>query len=281
MHRVGRSLMCPHCGGSETTWQSINMQGRVGYFFKQTDDPFEKVRCTCGTSFTALDAALDQSPFTRWAAVSTHVEIGAIDVTPGERGEVQLSAPFDIIGVIHITPQAPMYAVHEELYRDRMGIVTAPIRNSSASTTPPAVAWMIYGVRNENNLPVWWLHLFAAVSNAANGQFKTALVDYATAFEVYIDVFLRERLTAKYGANVAGHILDRTDKVAERVKVPLELATGSRFSTNTTLYQAWDTKVRKPRNDLAHGNRLPIGPLDVEDAHQAVCQAINWIEALP
>jgi hypothetical protein len=285
MHRSGRALECPQCSASETAWASQEMRKRVGWFAHPTS-PFEVVTCTCGRSFTMLDAASHAHSFTRWAALSTHVEFGAVTMRPGEAVNIELTAPFDVVGPTNITLNMHepgfMLTAARPLAETQLTIMTSMAPGETLPPTAGTVVWAIHGIRDANSHPTWWLQLYAAMENAAKWNWKPALIDYASAFETYVETFLSRTLTQRYGQPMADYLLKEKKWIDDRVKGVMELATNHRLSerSNHAIYSAWDNDVRIPRNKLAHGDAVPITGTEVEKAHQAVIKAIQWIETL-
>jgi hypothetical protein len=151
--------------------------------------------------------------------------------------------------------------------------------------------WHVYGLVELDSLPAWHVQYYSALTHLINGLFKPALLDYAIAFEIFIASFLRERLTTSFGASMTDYVLRRTEKIEERVKGLLEQACGQSMSSHTDVYQPWHSHtdvyqpwhdhVQRPRNHVAHGKPIVIDTAEAERAHQAIWQAIRWIESLP
>jgi len=148
--------------------------------------------------------------------------------------------------------------------------------------TPKAVAvsWSVYGLISIADLPAWFIQFYAAATHLVNGLYKPALLDYAVAFELFLESFLRMKLTARFGTIHAEYLLRKGWRVEDRCKDILQLATGHRMTDRNDVFQPWDIFVRRPRNELAHGQRIDIDNIAVESAHQATYQAIRWIETL-
>jgi hypothetical protein len=113
-----------------------------------------------------------------------------------------------------------------------------------------------------------------------NRLYKPALLDYAIAFEIFLEAYLRSRLNARLGPRATEAMLKENWRVRDRCKKVLRLATGYGMSDRNDVYQPWDVHVRKPRDDVAHGRKSTVKLEEAEKAHQAVYQAIRWIESL-
>jgi hypothetical protein len=146
---------------------------------------------------------------------------------------------------------------------------------------PVEVAWTVEGLRNIDCLPNWYVLFYGAVTNALSKLFKPALLDYATAFEAFLEEFLLKALTAQYDSDRVDILMRRFWRVEERCKDLLYIATGHRLTERPDIYDPWVKYVQKrPRNLLMHGENLPVDSDAIENAHQAVYQAIRWIEEI-
>ena len=114
--------------------------------------------------------------------------------------------------------------------------------------------------------------------HAHRGFFKAALMDYAIAFEIFIETFLRGKLSQGYDNDLADYLLNRTWRVTDRVSHLLRFAAGERLQDGPGVYEPWLESVCRPRNAIVHGQVLQVGEEEAENAHQAVYQAIRWIE---
>jgi len=268
-HRMGVSLTCSRCHISE--------REHPGTMSPVTTNPLDRIHCSaCGHIFTRLDALADPNSFTRWAAIATHMEAGQVDLRPGDYTTVKLASQFDAVGPLVVTAQGPTAAKASFTWGESVEIYTSRIPGQP-DDQPVGIAWLVYGIQESDKVPGWWVQLFAAIHSASEWRAKPAIIDYAGAFELFIETILNDTLTAKYSAAVAAHILNRTQAVAERVRTPLELAIGHQLTEDHTIHEAWVAKVRKVRNALSHGGGPAINPGDAEDAHQATIAAMAWI----
>ncbi len=268
-HRMGISLDCPACSTRE--------REHPGTLTPLTTDPLECIHCAaCGHTFTRLDALAHPISFARWAALATHMEAGRADLRPGDYAKVKLASHFDVVGPLVATAQGPILAKASLEWGEAVEIYTSRMPGHP-DDQPIGVAWLVFGIQESDKVPGWWLQLFAAIQSAADGRAKPAIIDYAGAFELFVETVLSDALTAKYDAEAADHILNRTQAVTERVRMPLELATGHQLTEDHVIYDAWTTKVKKVRNALAHGGGPPLNPGDAEEAHQATIAAMRWI----
>ena len=169
--------------------------------------------------------------------------------------------------------------VKESMIRkDGMTLLSSVFPNEAGDASEQQVSWLVHGLVDIDKLPTWYVHFYSAIAHAENGFCKPALLDYAVAFETFVETFLEEHLRQKYGSQVAEYLLRRTWHIEDRVKGLLELATEHRLSEREDVYQPWDKHVRGPRNDLSHGLSVSVNEEAVERAHQAVYQALRWIQ---
>ncbi len=257
-------IKCPTCGHTgrpgEVNFNSTS--GSEGHF----------VHCSCGTS-----------------------ESGKVGLSVGRSAEIKFSRKFDVIGETILVPYGTegfgFYV--KELYvgRDKMRILssiwttgeTVQMGIDPAATIPVQpveVGWSVCGLVDTDRLPTWRLHFYSAIIQHRNGLYRPSLLDYAVSFEVFLEAFLREKLTAKLGETTSDYLVRKVWRVEERAKELLELSSGKRFSDRSDVYQPWDEDVRQIRNRLSHGEIIPLSHADVEKAHQAVYQAIRWVSAL-
>jgi len=267
-------IKCEKCGRT----------GRPGEAGFRTTGKSDTVLCDCGNAL-GVESLRDQSilsvnAFCRLMGASNHLQCGELSIVPGRIARVTFQQPFDYPCRAYLTPVGGVIFVKElSLRRDGM-IILSSHENQPVSSEPISLNWLVYGLIEIDNLPSWYVHFYSGVSNAQNGLYKPALLDYAVSFEAFMENFLRVHLTRRYDQQIAEYLLDRTTHIQDRCKKILEIAIGHRLSERTDLYQPWDNHVREPRNRLMHGEKIPIDKNAVEKAHQAVYQAIRWIQSL-
>lgn len=270
-------IQCTDCG----------KRGRPGAAFNLSiDGATHRLHCNCGNAFDLPDprdqCILSDNVFVRLGALSNYQEGGFVDVTPGGSTKVTFRRAFDYPCRAFLAPLGNQAIYAKEAYLDSNCMVILAGRHAPDPDTAPAieVSWSVYGLVGIDVLPAWNVQFYAAATHLANNLFKPALLDYAGAFELFLEEYLRSRLERRFSADCAELILRKSWRVEDRCKDILELASGHRMTERVDVYQPWDIHVRKPRNDLAHGKRVPVGPADAENAHQATYQAIRWIESL-
>jgi transcription elongation factor GreA-like protein len=126
-------------------------------------------------------------------------------------------------------------------------------------------------------LATWYIYFYSAITHLENRLYKAALLDYAVAFETFLESYLMTRLSSQYSNQIAEYLLKRSWRVENRCKELLKLATQRSLSEQKDLYDLWGKYVRRPRNELAHGKRLTIDQAHAEKAHQIVYQSVKWI----
>jgi hypothetical protein len=96
----------------------------------------------------------------------------------------------------------------------------------------------------------------------------------------YLELHLKESLSKKFGQAVCDYLLASTWSIEERCKGLLEFAIGHRLSERADVFQPWKSNVQEIRNDLSHGTFVHLDTAAVEMAHQAVFQAIRWVQSV-
>jgi hypothetical protein len=268
-------IECKQCG----------RKGRPGEkgFRSSSHGTRDDVHCDCGSDFQ-VEPAHDQrilsgNAFVRLSAASNHEEEGVVTLAPGKATKVVFAKPFDFPCKAFLTPQGgPMLVKELTIRKDGMTLLSSVFPNEIGDASEQQVSWLVHGLVDIDKLPTWYVHFYSAITHAENGFCKPALLDYAVAFETFVETFLEESLRQTYGSQVAEYLLRRTWHIEDRVKELLELATGHRLSEREDVYQPWDKHVRRPRNDLSHGLPVSVNEKAVETAHQAVYQALRWIQ---
>lgn len=271
-------IQCSSCG----------KKGRPGVAFNHSIDGLHhhRLHCDCGNTFDLINprdqCILSDNVFARLGALSNHQESGLTHVTPGGSTKVVFRRAFDFPCRAFLTPCGNQAIYAKELFLDNEGMVILAGRHftNTASLEAIQVSWSVYGLVEIDELSAWYIQFYAATTHLANGLFKPALMDYSGAFELFLESTLRSRLGARFGADCTELILRKSWRVEDRCKDILELATGHKLTEYPEIYQPWDTCVRKPRNDIAHGKVVTVGAQEAEAAHQATYQAIRWIENL-
>jgi hypothetical protein len=225
--------------------------------------------------------------FGRIFALSNHGENAPRKNTIGKSERINFARPFDYVGLASFAPHSNTFFVdhfnpyYSDPLKDHMIILTSNIPGSSEIASEIEYDYAVFGLVNAQSLPSWYILFYNAISNLEYyRQYRTAFLEYSIAFEAFIEQFLVAHLTAKYDAKTADELLEKTGRMEDRVKQLLEDAIGHRLSENPRIYQPWDEDVRKPRNKLIHGTPVPIGKGEAERAHQAIYQAIRWIQRL-
>ncbi|MHB0877884.1 MAG: hypothetical protein ACYC5O_17745 [Anaerolineae bacterium] len=244
-----------------------------------------RVHCECGNVIAVPDGfdqvVLSANTLARMTFASNQLLYGTTNVTPGIAETVAFMPPFELPGGVIFTPEAiPLLAHEVNLHQGGMTIISSLMPGIQALPSPVKVNWLVYGLVDLDAQPPWFLHFFGAMCHLQAGMYKPALLDYAIAFEVFLERFLRSSLSHRYDAATADYLLRREWRVEDRAKELLKLATGHSLADSPGIRHAWQTCVQKPRNDLVHGKLRTIGRDEAEKAHQAVWRAIHWIESL-
>ncbi len=243
------------------------------------------VHCECKHKF-AVESPRDQqilsgNEFVRLGAASNYSEGGSLALLPGTAAEVKFSRRIDFPCKVYFTPVgSPIVAKEVFLQGNQMTVVSSMWPGRSLTSEPVRVNWLIYGLIDIEALPTWYIHFYSAITQVSNGLYKTGLFDYAVSFETFIESFLAERLGQRYDSELSEYLLRRIWRIEDRCKELLQLAVGRRLTERDDVYQPWDRYVREIRNRLAHGERIAVDRGAAERAHDAVYQAIRWIESV-
>ena len=223
----------------------------------------------------------------RISALSNHEEKSSRKSAIGKSERIDFGQPFDYVGFANFTPHNHFFVDHFNPYnldpiKDHMIILTSDIPGSSGIAGEIEYNYSVIGLVNAQSLPSWYILFYNAMSNLTyHRQYRTAFLEYSMAFEAFIEQFLVDQLTTKYDPETAEYLIEKTKgRIEERVKQLLKLSIGHMLTEKDRVYQPWDKHVRKPRNQLIHGNSVPIGKEEAEKAHQATYQAIRWIQRL-
>ena len=277
VHMFIEEAKCPECQtkGRPAAPFGITYAASGGY----------QLLCKCGYVFPDTDSK-DQLVLSPWAivrlrALSNHIEYGTVRVLPGSFSQIAFSRPFEYVGRVFLTPEAsrPTIAKEASVTTEGMAIVAGRM-TPSESDADINVSWLVYGQINVATLPAWHLQFYCAATHLANGLHKPALLDYAAAFELFLASYLREKLLARVGEPCTDFLLRRCWRVEERGNELLPLVVNAKFSGRADVYEPWREHVQRPRNLLAHGIEIDVDYDAAERAHQAVYQAIRWIESL-
>lgn len=245
------------------------------------------IRCDCG-NVIRIDSPRDQSilsenTFCRLEGASNYFERGDVHIESCSVTKIKFQRSFDFVCKAFVSPNSPIYVTEKWLNKDGMEILSAGYWESASNKERQIeieVGWAVYGLVELEDLPTWYVHFYSAITHAINGLYKSALLDYAVAFEAFIESFLVEYLTLRYDKDIARYLLKTTWQVEKRCNNLLNLAIGHRLSECPDVYQPWNMKVRDLRNRLIHGEHISINKDAAENAHQATYQAIRWIQSL-
>ena len=244
-----------------------------------------QVHCQCGRAID-VESPFDQmvlssNPFVRMRALCNHTQTGFVVLSPGYMSEVQFADPFEVPYTAFFTAITASIVVRELALRpDGMTLLSSWARKEDAGCKKAVVVWLVFGLKGIDRVPSWRVHLSSAAAQLGNRLYRPALLDYAVSFETFVEAFLNRQLSERYGDQVAEYVLKKTWHVEERCKEVLRLAVGHSLTEDQDLWKAWKERVQEPRNDLAHGKPVVVGQAEAEQAHQAVYQAIAWIQRL-
>lgn len=242
-----------------------------------------EIHCGCGAVIAneSMDQRiLSSNVFVRLGAASNHIQRGNIDIQPGRTHEIKFAEPFDVVSQPFLTPGGPIVVSDHFLTPSGLIVVSSTMGGEKPGDDPVRVNWLVYGLKGVDSLPTWRVLFYGAITHSMNGLYKPAVLDYAAAFEAFLDSLLNERLAAKYGTELARYLLKRAWRIEDRVKDVLELAIGHKLTEREDVYQPWFNHVKEPRDRLIHGDAGAVSKDNAESAHSAAYQAIRWTESL-
>ena len=273
-----KPIVCENCGCKSYPGETTS------YFHKGKS--IIGIVCGCGHSFD-IEYSRDQHILSnnedfRLTTASNCFETEYIDFYVGQEITVKLKKKFDVIGEVELLVSSSLPITAKEVLDDERGmkIITSIAPSHEIPKEPIKIRWVVHGLTNIESMPTWWVHFYSAISKAKKHIWKSALLDYAVSFEIFIETFLAESLSSKFGEKVSNHLLKKNWQVEGRVKELLDIATGQKLSDAKEIYNDWYKYVKEPRNKLSHGSELTINSNDVNKAHIAVYQAVRWIEKL-
>jgi hypothetical protein len=118
-----------------------------------------------------------------------------------------------------------------------------------------------------------------AVHELSRGDYESSFINYAVAFEMFVQRHLEEKSDVLVGVDGRTTLLKRMRSIEERVTTVLTVAVGRSLAAWPS-YTDWKESVQTPRNLLLHGEPVTLGVTEVEKAHSAVCGAIYWMLTL-
>jgi hypothetical protein len=266
---VDSVLVCPRCGTGDRVVFPRNKSSQL--------DPTAQIELVCGHISSRLDILIEANGFDRLWAVSTGGEIGKARLRVGQVHLVAFSAPLELVGLVTCNPRMDCYARPLLVGTGGFSIITSVPPEADIPSHAVDISYFALGIRKVADVEEWWLRLHDAVHGAFEFRYKSAFLDYAVTFEMFVETYLYERLCSDMNTERAEIILKKFKGIEERAKDGLKLATGHSLTEDPGVYSAWQKHVQQPRNALMHGARVVIGQEEAEAAHQAVCRAIQWI----
>lgn len=189
-------------------------------------------------------------------------------VTPGELKKYSLGGSYDQVLWVHAFLKEPVdlrehVVLHAWVERgmleasDTLNVVSSVDSLSSlSSTTTYNVVCKICGVIHGTNLRPWCGMFLEAITNARNGMFETACLQYARSCESFVDDFLMESLvkTEMSTELVAETLMTKMWSIGERLNRLMYLVIEENDGY-AHLVDEWKRHVEKPRNSVsAHGS---------------------------
>ncbi len=251
----------------------------------------DQVLCKCGYEFSVEGlhdkCVLSSNPFVRLSTLSDYHEHGTVELKPGKTKRINFRNNCEFPGKVYFTPYKYILDVKELFIKtDHMDILSsipdAPENSEIAKLNLGAdnvkVSWSIYGISNSSTHKSWFILFYSATTNLENRFYKAAVLEYATAFELFIEDLLFNNISKRYDNKISEYLLKKTKGIERRLADIYPLVFSKRITQEKKIYDHWDRDVRQLRNRLAHGKGLEITREHAENAHQAVYQAVRWIE---
>jgi hypothetical protein len=244
--------------------------------------------CRCGREH---DLANNQQTIDQ-LALSSNVYAAMFGLSNASQEEeivTRVAAPF----VVHYNPPFEMlgFVGHEVLTKgyspvmdsDRSmlgGVVLSEDPHVLTSEEGVSLIYRAVGLRNTGKLAVWHVLFYGGLIARKQEAYKFAVIEFAVAFEAYLNQLLETTLSAKYGAAVTKMLLNKTNKLERRFTELLELAIGHKHSERDDIYGAWQRDVQGKRNDVAHGIPTVVSAQDAYRAQYVSYSAIRWLADL-
>jgi hypothetical protein len=135
-----------------------------------------------------------QEYFPRLSAASNHMESGTVTIPPGHAHDVTFAKPFGFPCRAFLTPNAMVALKETNLTGEGMRILCSMLPSHSRVPDVVEVFWLVPGLVDIDSLPTWYVHFYGALTQLESGLYKTALIDYAVAFETFTEAFLADSL---------------------------------------------------------------------------------------
>jgi len=224
------------------------------------------VKCVeCGNEFDILDGISEvitsDNPFIQYTLRSNFSILGTSEITLGQLKEVDLKEKLDEIHRIFLTPisTAPYPVFCEAINRggSRFAILSSKLKDLPYPDNIQ-IGWVVYGNKQGFDIPLWRKLLSNAKGYEINGDFRMAIVELETAFEIFIVEYLRKGLKDKYSPNVLEHLFQHFKRVEDELTILFEIATGKTLrqilkeANQPKLYSKWQQHVKEKRDRTVH-----------------------------
>jgi hypothetical protein len=275
-----KEIKCPEC--ECTGWPGSTFQSS-----RRSDSDLIFLRCKCGAGFSVPYAeeldALSPNLFCRLSVLSNHYERGEIHIKPGNTLTVKFDKNFDFTFAAFFTPFGPIHIKELSLQNDHMVVISSILESDfyspyKTATDLVVVGWNVYGLRGIDKFPPSHFLFISALKNMIDGSYKSALLDYAASFEIFIEETLHRQLTMLHGEKMAEFLLSKHKGIETRIEQILPLALTGNIKLDAEIYKDWKNHIQTPRNKLAHGKLFNVDRDQADNAHQTVYQAMKWID---
>ncbi len=212
--------------------------------------------------FEYLDILTTDNIFLRYSFISNYHHSGITDFIPGQLKKVDIPSDFKEVHKIFVTPFGegvrPIQCFTIILSKIEFGIISIK-REGESYPEKYGASYLIYGNKTGKKLPLWTYILTSAKSFELENNFRNAIIECQTAFELFLTVYTKEKIRRLYSENIADYIyLSRRPRVEDLTKGIMKLAVGKTLPEllggldQDALYQKWKNGVNDKRNLIVH-----------------------------
>jgi hypothetical protein len=84
-----------------------------------------------------------------------------------------------------------------------MTVICASLSGQIPLRDPVQIAWPVHGLVDIELISTWYIHFYSGITHTENGLYKAAILDYAAAFETFLESYLFMKLSSRYDKQVA------------------------------------------------------------------------------
>ena len=242
----------------------------------------------CGNDFDFFDALSNflspENRFLQYQIRSNHAVLGTTKILVGQEYRVDLHGEFSRIHKVFLTPNTTTPFWCEPIIAGNSGFLVISSRTEGThAPSPVEVSYLVYGNKQGFETPPWRELLSDAKGHEISGDYRVAIVEFATCFEVFLVQYLKPRLMKTFDEKVVNSLLKKHQRIEDRVSLTFELATGSTLEEMLTkasrliLFESWRDHVQKKRNKIVHTDE-GASLEDAKLAFEAVFKIIVYLQ---